>query len=145
MGVRPDLSEDHDVTETSKVDEAVKHIRTVLDQWVITPHSERDMQNQIERLLRVYGHALVTREVSSPAGRFDLLYQGPPAGIRLVLELKHRGARVAAVEEQTQRYALTDGADGVLVVTSSNALASKLDDLTELGGKPFRVHVLRSV
>lgn len=138
-------------------------IRRTLGDHRFRVRNEADMQEQVARVLG--GVLVVRREVVSAGGRFDLQVVSQDvtpiedgADWRRVLELKaHPSERpttvvlelkvrasAAAVERQAQRYAMTHGVDGVMVVTSSRRLAFALGDMKVLGGKPFGVVALRS-
>lgn len=140
-------------------------IRRTLGDHRFRVRNEADMQEQVARVLGGVPHfAEVSREVIASSGRYDLMvvsrnpisfeeledgcggvehipHMGRPTTV--VLELKVR-AGAAAVERQAQRYAMTHGVDGVMVVTSSQRLAHQLGDMKTLGGKPFGVVALRS-
>lgn len=146
--------------------EAFAAIRRVLEPYVFRPQHEADLQDQVARVLVT--HYKVNREVVSSSGRYDLqvtwsplphiVYEEAEDGcggvehipflarerpLSIVLELKLR-CSVAAVERQAQKYALTQGVDGVMVVTTSHRLWVQLRDVAELGGKPFAAVALRS-
>lgn len=124
------------------VAEAIACLRRVLGARRFLVRSEADMQDQVAAVLFTDALFVVDREVLSSSGRFDLQCR-TATGETIVLELKLRG-QVSAVERQAQRYALTPGVDGVVVVTMSRRMEMQLNSLPELGGKPFAVIALRS-
>lgn len=117
--------------------DAIALVRRALGERRYSVRNEYHLQSQVAAVLGVAPCLAVEREVIASSGRFDLrVIIAGPAPVRLVLELKVRSSP-AAVERQAQRYAMTDGVDGVIVATTSPVLAAKLADLEELGGKPF--------
>lgn len=123
---------------------SIERIRDVLARYTFTPQREADLQAQVSDALASV--MVVDREVIAKRGRYDILVRHN--GWRIVLELK-LAASAPAVERQAQRYALSDGIDAVVVVTTSNRLARELERPGEalgvetLGGKPFAVIALR--
>lgn len=119
----------------------IDSIRSILAKYRFTPLHEADLQAQVATALATAG-VESDREVVAERGRYDLLVH--TLGVRVVLELKVTGS-APAVERQAQRYALTDGIDAVVVVTTSNRLAIELEGPGDdtLGGKPFAVIALR--
>lgn len=124
------------------VERAIRRINAWLLCHVFTPQNEADLQDQVVGVLIDMAGVSVEREVVAGASRYDLLVRIDD--IKLVLELKVQGS-AAAVERQAQRYALADGVDAVVVVTTKRALAARILQVggAELGGKPFAVIALR--
>lgn len=119
-------------------------VRRALDGRVYLAGREELLQQHVAAALRAGGELDVATEVIDAGGRFDVVVVTRGAApVRVVLELKIRAA-VAAVERQAQRYALSQGVDGVAVVTTSRRLARQLADMQMLGGKPFTAIALRS-
>ncbi len=123
--------------------EVIARIRKMLGDYTFTAVNEEDLQVQVTGILAVDGGDIIPeREVIAQHGRYDILVRCDD--VVVVLELKVKGS-AAEVERQAQRYALTDGVDAVVVVTTSQRLARQLEDGGKtLGGKPFAVIALRS-
>lgn len=88
------------------------------------------------------------REVRGGRGRYDIFVTAHNEThdlASLVLELKVKGSE-DAVLRQAQKYALTDGVDLIAIVTTSARLNASLtrNQPSTLGGKPFRVLLLRT-
>jgi hypothetical protein len=123
------------------VTEALDAIGRTLARYTFAPMDEAALQVAVANVLTDAGIA-VDREVIAERGRYD--NHATTLGLRVVLELKVAGS-APAVERQAQRYALTDGVDAVMVVTTSNRLANELIRPGDtLGGKPFGVIALRA-
>lgn len=123
--------------------ETVARIRSACGSYVFRARNEADLQEQVTTALVTNG-IVVRREVIAEAGRYDILVERPYVlrPVTIVLELKIKGG-VSEVERQAQKYALTDGVDAVVIVTTSQRLAHGLPD-GQLGGKMFRVITLRA-
>ena len=125
-------------------------IRAALDPYVFQVRREADLQAQVASLLAAVPSMAIDTEVRSGAGRYDLLVRHTIAAVfyqtTIVLELKLHST-AAAVERQTQRYALMPDVDAVGVVTTSRRLAASLlqgGPRSTLGGKPFFVIAVRT-
>lgn len=123
---------------------AILEVRAKLAPFTFRAVNEEDLQTQVAKVLRdpAGGGLVITREVIAKASRYDIeVVRGIT---RLVLELKVSGS-ASAVERQAQKYALTDGVDAVLLVTTSSRLARHLlAQPPTLGGKVFEVITLRT-
>lgn len=121
---------------------AIESVRSILGEYRFAPQHEADLQAQVATVLEIAGLD-VDREVLAERGRCDLFLN--TLGAHVVLELKVAGS-APAVERQAQRYALTEGVDAVVVITTSNRLANELRRPAgeTLGGKPFAVIALRA-
>lgn len=117
----------------------LKQMRTVLDAHAFPSNNEAELQAMVLHVLEVALYDCV-RELAAERGRYDVHVTHD--GFAIVLELKVKGS-AGAVERQAQRYALTEGVDAVVLVTTSNRLAAQLRAGT-LGGKPFTVIALRT-
>lgn len=134
--------------------DAIAEIRSHLAGYVFRVRTESELQEWVTNILRAAG-ITVAREVrvatdrgDGAAGRLDILAKvpGPDDKVtRIVLELK-LGASAAAVERQAQRYAMMPDVDAVIVVTTSQRLASELSNNggPTLGGKPFHAIAVRT-
>jgi len=122
-----------------------------LARYRFTASNEAELQDAVASVLRL--HAVragtgmdVRREVIAAMGRYDILLENQPGlhgdRIQIVLELKVKSSP-AAVERQTQKYALTPDVSAVMLVTTSQRLASQVVSGT-IGGKPFGVIALRT-
>jgi DUF917 family protein len=126
---------------------AIASIRTALSGYLFRVRSEAELQGEVYGVLCIayhdgrLGDVELSTEVRKTGGRFDI--QARWSDVTVVLELKLR-APVAAVERQSQRYAMMPDVDAVLVVTTSQRLTSQLATLTTLGGKPFSVFAVRT-
>lgn len=122
---------------------AVARVRRALDRYRFRAVDEHDLQRQVAECLADDQSIELAREVIAERGRYDIFVRCD--GARLVLELKVKGS-AAEVERQAQRYAMTEGVDAVLLVTTSRRLAAQLRaGGPTLGGKPFEVIALRTV
>lgn len=138
------LAASWDHPERRAIDMAMELIGRTLARYTFAPMNEAAMQAAVANVLHTAGLE-IDREVIAERGRYDILVTA--LGARIVLELKVSGS-AAAVERQAQRYALTDGVDAVIVVTTSSRLGWQLispgRQRPTLGGKPFAVIALRS-
>lgn len=120
-------------------------MRELLSAYKFIADNEADLQRQVTEVLRRDPATVISNEVISASGRYDIMVHA--YGFAVVLELKVAGS-APSVERQAQRYALTDGVDAVAVVTTSNRLARAVSKSTvdgqTLGRKPFRVILLRA-
>lgn len=144
-------------------DQAVRRkmfaIAARIGQYAFRANNEAELQEAVARVLALPESVAtlgmtVAREVRATFGRYDILLESPVIetvgsevshpedGIRIVLELKVKSS-AAALERQSQRYALTPGISAVMLVTSSHQLAAQVVPGT-LGGKPFGVIALRA-
>lgn len=126
----------------------IEQIASALGRYVFRPATEDTLQVQVTDVLaRDLKNATVTREVTTAAGRYDVLVEVDFANapLRIVLELKLT-ASAPAVERQASRYAAVDDVDAVMVITSSRRLTNELRraGADRLGGKPFAIVALRS-
>lgn len=138
-------------------------ISKVLGNYMFTVNNEDELQKAVVRVLELSDSRATVgmtaqREVKASFGRYDILLESPSRvnwsaarhdevshpedGIRIVLELKVKSG-AAALERQSQRYALTPGISAVMLVTTSPQLAAQVTT-GMLGGKPFGVIALRT-
>lgn len=122
--------------------DAFARVRGELGRYAFTPKDEASLQLQVAEVLAAMTGVAIEREVVAARGRYDILIRID--GVVIVLELKVKGS-ANEVERQAQRYALTEGINGVAVVTTQKRLALSIEALgaSMLGGKPFAVIALR--
>ena len=129
------------MTNAEAIQFAIVQVTNAIDGYRFVVQSEADLQEQLVKLLAKDERFAISREVIAQRGRYDIHVQ--VGEVRLVLELKLR-ASAAEVERQAQRYAMTDGVDAVLLVTTSSRLAAQLrQGGGTLAGKPFVPVALR--
>ena len=127
---------------TADVDNAILALMRVINAYQFVVFNEADLQTQLMGLLEKDTRFRAKSEVIGQRGRYDIHVQ--KGAIRIVLELKAKGS-AAEVERQAQKYALTDGVDAVMLITTSSRLAAQLrTGGSMLGGKRFVPIALRS-
>lgn len=112
-----------DIRTELRIKDLINRLHVACSKYRFQATDEAQFQDQLAGVLAAEGF-VCDREVPDGGNRYDISIRQD--GVHVVLELKVAGS-VAAVERQAQRYAMMIDVDAVVVVTTSNRLAHKLD------------------
>lgn len=122
------------MTILDMMDGVAKHLRSYRFHW----HNEVTLQRAVHKALREGSWKVVREHRLSPSDRVDF-YLTSEDGLRLAVELKVQGD-MEDVQRQVARYAASPTVDGVLLVSTSNRLATGLAETAS--DKPVRAVVV---
>lgn len=116
----------------------IEEVASIIARYRYTYASEDELQEGIAAALRDCGYDVERELRLDAASRIDLWTEG--VGVEVKID-----GRTSSVQRQLERYARFETIDALILVTSRGGRHGNLMRLREIGDKPFRIVVLRSL